>query len=726
MALVGPGVNEQRVGATDASGAFSFTGLRAGHYQLVVNVNMTVAAALAANDVAYGGPGTGYSINLGVGEAASQAIPFDITHTTVNFSVMLKHGDETGAALPGATVTLYGANDAKVGTGDTGDDGSVAIKVARANASGPMVKAGVAAEGYDLDEDARTDVSWDPQMFATSGSNANDIVNLNVDATVSGATITTDYGGGKALAGWAIGVTMGDDAVDGAPDMLDDDGDASLKTTVGKDDLPATFSFAVADDQDNKLDGGESYEGTDVEYTHTGLALAGTMDAGTIEVSYTTQTLKVYVHHERDQKMGYSGNVLAGDARDVDGNVDVGLRYIDGSGRSRPITKAMWDAAKNTSDSKGVWTFSQVPAGMNVVANASESDDAEDIMILDPDELAAYTGMEANGITGGAFGDNGGFHHTVELCPLQADGPQDPDECASFAYVTTHTVSGLVWKDGVTIDTKSDGFKMTNPTRVPGITVELSPVEGSNLAGETESYTTAKDDNTKTDIDERVAFSFGGVAAGAYKVNLPSGWRVKAGEKGSEVAVGDSLSPLDNDLELDITPSTGTLYGYVMGGDGFTLAGATVTANNVSTTTDSHGRYVLDGIVSETRKIGSKTHSNSIFVKAAATGQNPVDIDPIKFAANRPMDEGHRPLGGDQHDHHQRQGHGFDGSNAPIAGVEIKVDGNAPLNAAKSGTNKGKLVTGADGTYSADVKAQDPGKTSRCRPRRLAGHSRTS
>ena len=102
VALVGPGVNEQRLGATDATGAFSFEGLQAGPYQLVVLINAEVAAALAAADVAYGGPGEGYAVALGVGEAAAQNVPFDITHTTVNFTVSLKHGDDMGAALPGA------------------------------------------------------------------------------------------------------------------------------------------------------------------------------------------------------------------------------------------------------------------------------------------------------------------------------------------------------------------------------------------------------------------------------------------------------------------------------------------------------------------------------------------------------------------------------------------------------------------------------------------------
>ena len=38
------------------------------------------------------------------------------------------------------------------------------------------------------------------------------------------------------------------------------------------------------------------------------------------------------------------------------------------------------------------------------------------------------------------------------------------------------------------------------------------------------------------------------------------------------------------------------------------------------------------------------------------------------------------------------------------------MDGAAPLNAATSGTNKGKLVTGADGTFTAEAKAKTLGE----------------
>ena len=708
VALVGPGVNEQRLGATDATGAFSFEGLQAGPYQLVVLINATVAAALAAGDVAYGGPGAGYSVALGVGEAAAQNVPFDITHTTVNFTVSLKHGDDMGAALPGATVTLYSGEN-RVGSGDTGDDGSVTIKVARAGTSGNMVMAGISADGYDV-ADGMTEVSWDPQMFATAAGNSNDIVNLAVDAIVSGATITTDYGGGKALAGWAISVMHGEDAVEGAPEMLADDGNAAFKTTVAADDLPATFTFAVDTVQDDKLDGGEKFMGTPVEYTHTGLALAGTTDAGTIEVAYTTQTLKVYVHHEMDQVMGYTGNVLGGDARDGSGDdrmVDVGIRYIDDDGRSRSFTRAMWDAAENTSDSKGVWTFAHLPADKNVIVQADEKA-GQNIMLLDPDELPAYTGMAANGITGGAFGAMGGFNHTVELCPLKATAPQDHGECASFAYVTTHTVSGLVWKKGVV--KSGDDFKVNDPTRVPGQTVSLSPVDGKNLAGEEESYTTAEDDNNKTTIDERVAFNFDGVAAGVYKLSVPDGWRARMGGKGATAEVGTALEPLGGDVELDITPATATLYGRVIGTDKFPLDSVTVTVNGLSAVTDPHGRYIVEGIAPETRKVGSTTHRNSIFVEASRQGYTVAKLDPISFEgkANEVTMQDINLAGVQSRATVSGRVTASNGG-APIAGVEIRVDGEAPVNKATSGSNKGKLVTDADGNFTAVFPAKSVG-----------------
>ena len=714
VALVGPGVNDQRLSATNAEGQFMFSDLRAGPYQLIVPIGAQVAAALAANDLAYGGPPTGYGFDLAVGEARTQAVPFDITHTTVNFTVSLKSGDETGAALPGATVTLYSdaAGTTKVGGGETGEDGSVAIKVTRAGTTGNMVHAGVSADGYAV-TDGMTAVSWNPQLPATVGANDNDIVNLNVDVTVSGATITTEYGGGDALAGWAISVMMGDSAAAGAPEALDADGNAAFTTTV--ESVPASFTFAVDTIQKDTLDGGEAFEGTASEYTHTGLSLAGTVAADMIEVEYTTQTLKVYVHEELDQVMGYTGNVLGGDVRDTLGVVVVSLRYIDDSGRSRKFTDAMWDDMENTDGpDEGVWTFSHVPADANVIATAEEDADAS-VKLLDPDELAAFRNMEDNGVTGGAFGDMGGFSHTVSLCPLQETTPQDHDECSSFAFVSTHEVSGLVWKQGVIVDPKSDGF-LTGPeeddgapTFVPGITVTLSPVEGKNLAGDEESYTSAEKDGRadKTKgVDPTRRFDFGAIASGAYKLSIPSGWRASLGDdddteakdypKGADGKVGNTFNPLGEDVALDVTPATGLVYGLVLDGEGFAMDSVTVTANGVSTMSDAEGRYIVEGFGPQTHKVDGKNTPNQVLVEPgkeifefAANKPQPLDINLSTAASGASVSGTVRASG----------------TNAPVAGVEITVDNLPPTNKAKKGTNAGKLVTGADGTYTAEFPA---------------------
>ncbi len=743
VVLVGPGVNEQRVSLTDSTGAFSFTGLRAGPYQLVVTINATVAAALAANDLAYGGPGEGYAVALGVGEAVTQSVPFDITHTRVNFTASLRSGEEMGAALPGAIVDFFSdaAGETKIGSGMTGEEGSVMIRVARAGTSGNMVHASVSADGYHV-ADGMTVVSWNPQYNMAAGANENDIVNLNVDVAISGATVTTEYGGGDTLANWAISVMAGEDSVAGAPEKLDTAGVAAFTTTVGADDLPATFTIAVDDDQANTLDGGESYDGGSVEYTHTGLMLAGTQNADMIEVAFTTQTLKVYVHHELDQVEGYTGNILGGDERDgkgADRKVDVDLRYIDDSGRSRAFTAADSISEPKDNGDGGAWVFSNVPADMNVIANASKADNTDlSIMILDEgghaDELAAYTGTDANGITGGHFGAQGGYSHTVSLCPLQDENPQDHDACSSFAYVSTHSVSGLIWKNVVVKSTetanddrfsfgKTDGVDVYDPegappTFVAGISVSLSPVEGKNLAGDEESATTTEKpvrgpgETAKGNevLDETHQFAFNNIAAGVYKASVTDGWRARLGPKGATAMVGNAFNPLAGDVSLDVTPATTTVYGYVKDAEDFPVDSVNVNVNGVVAMSDVHGRYIAEYVPNvASRKIGTVTHTNSVFVETAHGGSG--ETRNIQaFAANSRIRQD-VDLSGVGTIASISGTVTASGSGAPIAGAEIKVDGNAPTNAAKTGANRGKLVTGADGTYTAEFAAKDLGES---------------
>ena len=737
ITLHGPGVNQMQSGSLNlATGQFSFGMLRAGSYELRVGSLASALSALPAEaaavlrDFEYGGPAAGYPLTVGVGEAVTQNVPVDITHTTAHFVVTLKAGDNRGMPVPGASVTLT-SGESTVGSGMTGDTGLAMIRFARAGTGGNMVSASVKVDGYHV-ADGMTTVAWDPKSPHTQAMNANDIVNLNVDITFGGATVTTEYGGGDPLKGWALSVMMGEgddaEAVEGdhVPEMLDDMGMASFKTMV--ESVPVMYTFAVADDQEgkdadgNELDGGENYESDAIEYTHTGLSLMGTMDAGMIEVAYTTQTLKVYVHHERDQVEGYTGNLLGGDERDDKGRAEVIIEYIDGSGRSRAFQNS--DSIKPAKDNgaKGVWTFSNVPADANVIVMADEADDDDNIMILNEgahsDELAAYRNMEMNGVTGGAFGEMGGFGHTVSLCPLKATNPQDHGECASFAYVTTHNVSGLVWKntvkrdgdDFMENDKEDDGIPGIT-TFEAGLTVSVDPVEGKNLAGEGKTYTTAeKDTRTSKQKAADVAnpthqFDFDAIAAGAYKLSVPTGWRAKQGGKGSDVDIDNALNPLGGDVTLDVTPATATVYGIVKGSDKFGLDSVTVDVNGRTAMTDDLGRYIVDGVSAIRGKV---------FIKASRAGSqdSKTDSTSVEFGANTTTrhDFGLSAVGQTASVSGTVRA---SGTNAPVAGVEIQVDDGPPSNAATKGANKGKLVTGADGTYTVTFKAKEVGQTAK-------------
>ena len=708
LALIGPSIAERQTGSTGDDGSFSFGELRAGSYQLVVSANAEVPM-----DYGYGGPATGYDVMVAPGEAAMQNVPFDITHTTVSFSVMLKSGDDTGDALPGAMVTLYSDDDGDdmVGEGETDEMGLASIRFAREGTSGNMVYAMVASDDYMVDDEAGMQaVMWDPQSTMADASNAADIVNLNVNVTVSGATITTEAGGGDALAGWAIGVTMGtgDDAkaVEGAPAKLDDDGMAAFMTTATA--VPATYTFSVAGDQDDKMDGGEKYEGTDVMYTHDGLSLMDTMDAGTMEVMYTTQTLKVYVHHEKDQIWGYSGNILEGDER-TSSAIDLEIRHIDGNGRSRAfqdVAKIKTAIGKDKTAAAGMVTFSNVPANAKVIVQADEKS-GQSIKLISDDELATYRNLDENGVMGGAFGEMGGGSHTVKLCPLTVEEKQqESDNCGTFAYVSTYSVTGLVWKRGVKRNS-AGGFDTPDAVFVPGQKVSLEAVEGKNLAGEDETYTTSeKDTRTKAQKDAGAdnpthQFSFKDVAAGVYKLSIPARWQVKMGGMGATALVGNAFNPLDGDVELDVTPTTATVYGRVIGEDKFPLDSVTVTVNGKSDMTDAEGRYIVEG-VSAVR--------NKVFISASRPGFDDADVDStsVAFAANS-VTPHNVALDGTAEFATVGGTVVLFGSTTPVAGVEIRVDENAPMNKnakSKGATTNDIYETGKDGTYSIRVPAK--------------------
>ena len=413
-------------------------------------------------------------------------------------------------------------------------------------------------------------------------------------------------------------------------------------------------------------------------HAHDGLSLPAAVEMGMMEVTYITQTLKVYVHHERDQVMGFTGNILGGDER-ASGRIDVEIRHLDANGRSRAFASSPASARVRKSESKGVVTFSNVPAAANVVVNADEVQDST-VTLLDPDELAAYEDVADNGITGGAFGTNGGYHHTVELCPLQATDPsgQDHGECATFAYVNTYAVHGQVWKNAVYPDPANDGFKRYSRLGVPGTSVAMEPVDGKNIAGDPEYFTAAATNSRRTPQNDSTEFVWGRMAAGVYTVAVTPGWVAQRGGPGTATAdLASHINPLAGDLRIDVTPTTGFVYGRVTDSDGFAVADVIVTVNGRTATSDASGRYAVEGFLAQTRRIGTTTHRNKSFVQTNTAGHNP-STQVVDFAANTPREHNIALVGATKTASVSGTVRSS-GTGLPLKGVRIMVNGKDPV-----------------------------------------------
>ena len=688
VTLVGPTLLIRDEAETDSTGAFAFPDLRQGDYRL----ELSSPNDAVMYDFAYGGDAS-YDIKVGVGAdgGGAQNLPYDITHQTINFTVNLRSGEDEGDALPGAKIAIFSdaAGATQIGTDMTDADGMASIRFPRAGRIGNTVHASIAAPAGDYDAAGGMQaVTWNSQYRMTDAANDGDIVNLKAEINFGGATVKTDFGGGMALGEWAISVSSDKSAGADTPAKLGATGTASYSEVVMADSLPVTYKVKVAGNQANTLDGGESYEADSLMHTHNGLSLPAAVDMGMMEVTYTTQTLKVYTYHERDQVEGYTGNVLGGDAR-ASGILDVNIRHLDTNGRSRAFPAS---ARIGKTDAKGVVTFTRVPAAANVIVNADENADAGNIMLLRPDELAAYEDRDENGIMGGAFGANGGYHHTVELCPLMRVDPtgQDHGECASFAFVSTYAVHGQAWKNAVYPAASGDGFTTYGLLHVVGTRVTMTPVDGKNIAGESESFTAAATNSRLTAHDDRKQFVWGQKAAGAYTVGVPAGWVAQRGTP--DAATNDlagHINPLAGDLQIDVTPTTGFVYGRVTDENGFAVADVTVNANGVSATSDEFGRYHAEGFAAQTRRIGNTTHTNMIFVETSHAGHDDTR-EIVAFAANTPTEvnvtiegeavtatvAGTVTSGGD-----------------PVEDVTIHVNG----------ADKAAFTTKADGEYSVKV-----------------------
>ena len=189
------------------------------------------------------------------------------------------------------------------------------------------------------------------------------------------------------------------------------------------------------------------------------------------------------------------------------------------------------------------------------------------------------------------------------------------------------------------------------------------------------------------------------MAAGVYELGLPDGWMAMAGD----MKAADALSPLGDHVALKVTPSTATLFGFVRNTQGVGLENVTVTVNGQTGTTDNLGRYIVSGISAVRGQLFVNT-ARAGYPAAKADSTNNAETAVPEFAANTTTRHDIQ-LSGSNNTVAITGTVTESGTGAPIKGVEIRVDGNAPLNAG-SGQGSGKVTTADDGTYTAVVETQ--------------------
>ena len=288
--------------------------------------------------------------------------------------------------------------------------------------------------------------------------------------------------GDEGLGGWSTAVVMVDPDAEDDPEplmMVDEDGDtvnATMPTDDGEDDmddkgkstfsyvvdptmLPATFGVAavpVVGGKSVQPDMGEMWEQSDpLMHTHTGLDLPlgeddDMIDLGPIRITFTTQKLTVGVYRETDDEPGFSNyqsKVDGGDQRpsdDVSEELMVELMKESSRGRlTRHEYKAFDSKGKRTVEvsnpmpfAKGLASFKNLPADEEFTVRFHAGSDR--MAVVDAEsarngrDVDTYDGDLDDGMSVGAFGDEGGAGPEVRLCPMSSSSKDDM--CSTFAY----------------------------------------------------------------------------------------------------------------------------------------------------------------------------------------------------------------------------------------------------------------------------------------------------
>lgn len=539
ITIEGPSIGVTRTVQTDATGAYSFTGLTAGSY------NVTIASTdpdLPAG-VAYGGTAVTFPVTITAGGSAVVNFPFDITRETIKVYAFLGRDSSSGlsTAIPtavapqaGVILDLYPTEaDALNSTNRLGRDTTDAageasfnfLRTADTSPAGTVQDQIVFAQYVGTTQslltpngETRIEIKYNPRsqtgMAADTFDLLSSLVQMKMMAVSGNAAVA-----GAPLAGWSTALWLNDTtATVRKTGVTNATGTQSWIDTIGPTALPDTFFM--------RLSGTQAAAGTHA-FTQAPVAVRGstagamlrwifngtavrtdTVYVGDERVTLSDSDLVVRVYHERDDSIpGGPPKYTAGDNIENADNIQFELRWR----QTGAVTDSVQTLTAGAGD--GTATFLNVQVNMGPYTLKARSLVANQVVLNDTSIVVG---------TGGSAGDLSGSSLTSRVYPIGANTTAGH---AAFAFKYNNTsITGLV--------------KAADSTAAEGLIVTMAPT-AQNVQG-----TPTRLDTT----DVNGLFSFAGMREGPYTVSVAGNavWRVVTPSSGSSSV--DMENNGDNDI----------------------------------------------------------------------------------------------------------------------------------------------------------------------------------
>ena len=478
LLLHGPGVHDVNTGVSTADGAYSFDGLKAGSYRVVIAAGDSLKQELGEAGYRFTGKAMGAMVEVAAGASETVNFPFRITAQTILVGAAMGNATRIGDPVGHVRLALYPtAGDARKGTNLLGtattapggvEAGFAAFDFAREDDGDRRVFAKVLETGHtDLAslDDNLIEIGYEATDRTTRVPAAVRLLNTRVNFQWWVRSDADAKDGNRVLPGWA--------ATNGI--VTDGDGKASYSGNVDASDLPATFTVAL-DTRAHQPDMGERWvQSGDLTYIHDGLSppalnTAAGNDLGPIHVTWTTQALVVGVYREADDAPGYTdyqSRLPGGDHRpaaSVGEEMKVELLAQTGD---NGLQRYAWDHDGNPHTEKkegysavgpdGLVRFAGIPAGDEITIRFHEGDDR--VLVTELENVETHGGDLDIGATIGSFGTLSGGGPEVRICTASEE--TGDDDCATFGYRwTTGSVSGRVGSESghkVVLEPATDG-----------------------------------------------------------------------------------------------------------------------------------------------------------------------------------------------------------------------------------------------------------------------------